>query len=122
MSKNRVIMRLVLIDRSHFLSDNFNKGGFIMANKKLRGIARLDKNGSEVLLKYYITNLSGRYGIEIEKSIKDSSGNTTCCENYISEYNIDNCDKINNIADVFVENIVTPVTAECILHDLGLAN
>ena len=127
-SKNAVIMRFVFVDIWKDLSDNLivvkNKtffGGDVMEDRRLRGVARISNEGKDVLLEYYVGKKDDNdfYGLEIDESISKSDGKFQVCEKYVSSYDASDSNEIEGIADVFIKNLVTPTTADNVLHDLG---
>ena len=92
-----------------------------MEERKLRGVGRISNERKNVLLEYYVTKITDKdlYKIEIDESIEKSDGKFQICEKYISAYDDNDSNKIENIADIFIKNLVTPTTADNVLHDLG---
>ena len=87
--------------------------------EKLGGTAVVNNAISEFLLEYYLVEDNCQnYGVKIEKKEK-RAGNLILREDYTSEYTIDDEGKANEVLDLFVKNKVTPITADCVLHDLG---
>jgi len=92
-----------------------------MGDRRLRGIARISNEEKDVLLEYYVAkkDSSDFYNLEIEESVNKNDGKFQVCEKYISSYDASNSNEIEGIADVFIKNLVTPTTADNVLHDLG---
>ena len=92
-----------------------------MEDRRLRGVARISDAGKDVLLEYYVAKKDRNdfYNLEIDEVINKSDGNSQVCEKYISTYDTSDSNEIEGIADVFIKNLVTPTTADNVLHDLG---
>ncbi len=121
-------MRFVLIDRSHFLSDNFVVGvniTFLEVDSmelKLSGTATVQNVTSEFILEYYlIEDYEENFGFKIDKKER-KSGEFVLCEEYVSEYTTSDIEEANRILDVLTKNVVTPTTADNVLQDMGLIN
>ena len=92
-----------------------------MEDRRLRGVARISNEGKDLLLEYYVGKKDDNdfYGLEIDESISKSDGKFQVCEKYVSSYDASDSNEIEGIADVFIKNLVTPTTADNVLHDLG---
>ena len=91
-----------------------------MEEKELKGSIKIKSEAEDIFLEYYVTKEKKEsYSLEIEKKIKNNSGELCVCEHYSSKYNITDPNIADSIAKLFAENQVTPVTADNILHDLG---
>ena len=83
---------------------------------------RLDEVTPEVLLDYYIVeNNEENFGLKIEKKEK-KAGKFVVCEEYTSDYIIDDFEEASKVLNTFIQNTVTPTTAESILEDMGYFN
>lgn len=116
-------MRFVLIDKSHFLSDNLDinlrdrERWELMCNEILRVTKEVEEeNFSKVLIEYsLIENHDDKFGIKVSKK----NASNELCEQYTLEYVADEEDEGNEIIEILAKNIVTPITVENVLHDLG---
>ena len=92
-----------------------------MEERRLRGVARISNEEKDVLLEYYVAkkDSSNFYNLQIDEVINKSDGKSQVCEKYISTYDASDSNEIEGIADVFIKNLVTPTTADNVLHDLG---
>lgn len=86
---------------------------------KLGGTAEIKNISSDFLLEYYLVeDKEKNYGFKIDKK-ESKDGKLVLCEEYVSEYITDDETKANNVLNLLVKNVVTPTTADCVLHDLG---
>ncbi len=83
---------------------------------------KLDDITPELLLDYYIVeNNEENFGLKIEKKEK-KAGKFVACEEYTSDYIINDFEEASKVLDMFIQNAVTPATAENILEDMGYFN
>lgn len=83
---------------------------------------KLDDITPELLLDYYIVeNNEENFGLKIEKKEK-RAGKFVVCEEYTSDYIIDDFGEASKVLNMFIQNTVTPTTAENILEDMGYFN
>ena len=83
---------------------------------------KLDDITPELLLDYYIVeNSEENFGLKIEKKEK-KDGKLVVCEEYVSDYIIDDFEEASKVLNIFIQNTVTPTTAESILEDMGYFN
>ena len=86
---------------------------------KLGGTVAVQNVSSDFLLEYYLVeDKEKNYGFKIDKK-ESRSGKLVLCEEYVSEYVTDDEDKANDVLGILAKNMVTPTTADCVLHDLG---
>ena len=86
---------------------------------KLGGTAKIKNISSDFLLEYYLVeDKEKNYGFKIDKK-ESKDGKLVLREEYVSEYITDDETKANNVLNLLVKNVVTPTTADCVLHDLG---
>lgn len=86
---------------------------------KLGGTAEIKNISSDFLLEYYLVeDKEKNYGFKIDKK-ESKDGKLVLREEYVSEYITDDETKANNVLNLLVKNVVTPTTADCVLHDLG---
>lgn len=92
-----------------------------MGDRRLRGVARISNGEKDVFLEYYVGKKEDNdfYNLEIDESIRKNGGSFQVCEKYVSSYDASDSNEIENIADIFIKNLVTPTTADNVLHDLG---
>ena len=87
--------------------------------EKLNVSAIIQSSTSEFFLEYYLMkNTESNYGFKIEKKEK-KAGTFILCEDYTSNYTFCNKEEATAVIEKLAKNVVTPTTANCILHDLG---
>ena len=88
----------------------------------LKNTIKLNDIMPELILDYYIVeNSEENFGLKIEKKEK-KAGKFVVCEEYTSDYVIDDFEEANKVLNMFIQNTVTPTTAESILEDMGYFN
>lgn len=86
---------------------------------KLEGTVAVQNVSSDFLLEYYLVeDREKNYGFKIDKK-ENRAGKLVVCEEYVSEYVTDDEDTASDVLSLLAKNMVTPTTADCVLHDLG---